>query len=218
MRYAVYFCPMAGSELDVFGQEWLSRMAVPGIEPARMQVLLADVRRYGWHATLSAPFALADGASYDDLHERAVKIAQQSNAFDLPLTLDRLAGFLALRPADDETAINALAERCVRELNPLRAPLSETTWQRRASGLDDVERTLFQQFGYPYVLERYRFHITLSAPAMQQEEQALCTWLSSRVAKLPPARIEALTICRESAPGHDFEQVDRISLNKGRVA
>lgn len=218
MRYAVYFCPAAGSELDRFGREWLASRAVKGIDPARMQILLADVRRYGWHATLSAPFALADGVSYDELHATAVKIAQQSEAFDLPLKLDRLAGFLALRPAGDETAINALAERCVRELNPLRAPLSEAAWQRRAHALDDVERTLFRQFGYPYVLQRYRFHLTLSAPATQHEEQVLCTWLSSTVATLQPARIDALTLCRESAPGQDFERVERIPLNKGRAA
>jgi hypothetical protein len=218
MRYAVYFCPTAGSELDVFGRDWLETMAIPGIEAPRMQTLLADVRRYGWHATLSAPFALADGVSYDQLRAEVLKIAQQSEAFDLPLRLDHLAGFLALRPAGDETSINALGERCVRQLNPLRAPLSESAWQRRANNLDERERTLFQQFGYPYVLERYRFHMTLSAPATQQEEQTLGTWLSSRVAKLPPAQIDALTICRENTPGQDFEQLERIPLSKGRMA
>jgi hypothetical protein len=218
MRYAVYFCPAAGSELDVFGQEWLATEAIPGIEPARLKALLADVRRYGWHATLSAPFALADGVSFDDLRESAVKIAQTYEAFDLPLKLDRLAGFLALRPLRDETAINALAERCVRDLNPLRAPLSEAAWQRRANGLDDAERHLFQQFGYPYVLERYRFHMTLSAPTLQHEEKMLCAWLSSRVAKLQPARIDALTLCCERAPGQDFEPLERIPLKKRYMA
>jgi hypothetical protein len=67
-------------------------------------------------------------------------------------------------------------------------------------------------------LERYRFHMTLSAPATQQEQQAMCTWLSSRLAKLPPARIDALTLCRESAPGENFELLERIPLNKGQVA
>jgi hypothetical protein len=218
MRYAVYFCPTAGSELDVFGREWLATEAIPGIEPARMNVLLADVRRYGWHATLSAPFALAEGVSFEDLRESAVKIAQHYHAFDLPLKLDRLAGFLALRPSQDETAINALAERCVRDLNALRAPLSEAAWRRRADGLDERERDLFQHFGYPYVLERYRFHMTLSAPTTQHEEQVLCTWLSSRLTKLPLARVDALTLCRERAPGHDFEPLQRIPLNKGYKA
>jgi 2'-5' RNA ligase len=218
MRYAVYFCPAAGSGLDAFGREWLATAAVPGIAPAALQSLLADVRRYGWHATLRAPFALADTASYDDLRRNVVEMAQQHDAFALRLRLDQLAGFLALRPADDETAINALAERCVRALNALRAPLSDAMLQRRAAGLDDVELHLLNQYGYPYVLERYRFHLTLSAPASHPEEQALRAWLSSKMATLPAAQVDALTICRESAPGKDFEQLERIPLGRGQAA
>jgi hypothetical protein len=218
MRYAVYFCPAAGSGLDTFGREWLTTTAVPGIAPADWHVLLADVRRYGWHATLRAPFALADDVSYDDLRRKVIAIAQQTDAFELPLKLDELAGFLALRPAADETAINSLAEQCVRTLNTLRAPLDEAVLQRRAAGLDNVELSLLNQFGYPYVLERYRFHMTLSAPASAGEEQASRAWLSSKVATLPPAQIDALTICRERAPGKDFEMLERIPLSRGHVA
>lgn len=217
MRYAVYFCPAEGSGLDVFGREWLATKAVPGITPENLQALLADVRRYGWHATLSAPFALADGVNYDGLRRNVAEIARQHDAFDLPLQLDALAGFLALRPAGDETAIHALAERCVRMLQPLRAPLSEAMLQRRAAGLDHVELTLLNQYGYPYVLERYRFHMTLSAPTTPADEQVLRTWLSSKIATLPPARIDALTICRESAPGNHFELIERMPLGRGQA-
>ena len=187
-------------------------------DTVRLHALLADVRRYGWHATLCAPFELADGVGYDDLREHVLEIARASAPFALPLKLERLSGFLALRPAADETAINALAERCVRHLNLLRAPLSEAAWQRRVDGLDELERRLFRQFGYPYVLERYRFHMTLTAPAAPAEEQLLCTWLSSKAATLPPAQIGALTLCRESAIGSNFEQLESITLGKGPVA
>lgn len=214
MRYAVYFCPAEGSGLDVFGREWLATTAVPGMAPENLHALLADVRRYGWHATLSAPFALADSASYDDLRRNVAEIARQHDAFDLPLRLESLAGFLALRPDGDETAIHALAERCVRTLQPLRAPLSEAMLQRRATGLDHIELTLLNQYGYPYVLERYRFHMTLCAPTTPADERVLRTWLSSKIATLPPARIDALTICRESAPANHFEQLERMPLGR----
>ena len=218
MRYAVYFCPVAGSGLDTFGREWLTGVAVPDIPPARLHDLLADVRRYGWHATLAAPFALADGVSYDDLRRHAIAIAQQQTAFELPLQLDQLAGFPALRPAADETAINALAERCVRTLNTLRAPMSDAALQRRSAGLDNVEVALLNEFGYPYVLDRYRFHMTLSAPVTAAEAQALRAWLSPKVATLPPAWIDALSICCESAPGKNFELLERIPLGRGHAA
>jgi len=218
MRYAIYFCPAAGTALHMFGREWLSTTAVPGIEPARLQALLADVRRYGWHATLGAPFALADGKRYEDLRCEVARIAARVTPFELPLVLDRLAGFLALRPSGGAAAINALAGHCVRDLHALRAPLSETARQRRAAGLDDVELALLHRFGYPYVLERYRFHMTLSARTTPDEERVLYAWLSPKLATLPPARIDALTICRENEPGSDFEQLERIPLSGGQAA
>lgn len=212
MRYAVYFCPAEGSGLHAFGRDWLATDAIPDIAPKRLHELLTNVRRYGWHATLTAPFALATHASYEDLYRKLIPIAQHVEPFELPLTLDTLGGFLALRPSGDQTAINALAERCVRALNPLRAPLTDAAWQRRASGLDDVELALFRDYGYPYVIQRYRFHMTLSARASHAEEQALSTWLIEYGANRSLANIDALTICREPAADQPYEPIARIPL------
>ncbi|HUB90848.1 MAG TPA: DUF1045 domain-containing protein [Dyella sp.] len=218
MRYAVYFCPAAGSALEAFGREWLSLQALPGVAAQRLRALTANVRRYGWHATLCAPFALAERASYDEVRQNVADIAQRTPPFALSLHLDRLGGFLALRPTGDETPAWMLAERCVRRLNALRAPVSEEAWQRRAGKLDAVERDLFRQFGYPYVLDRYRFHLTLCAPASEEEERALQAWLSPKAARLPPVHIDTLTICRETEPGQPFKQVERLSLGAGARA
>jgi len=218
MRYAVYFCPAPQSHLDRFGREWLSTTSMPGMPEKRLEVLLKDVRRYGWHATLSAPCELAQGTDYETLHRKVAQIARSFKPFTMALHIDRLAGFLALRPATDETPIHALAERCVRDLNPLRAPVSEEAWQRRADGLDESERTLFKQFGYPYVLEKFQFHMTLSAPATSDEERALREHLSPKMADASHAHIDALTICCEKEPGLDFEPVAVIALGEGRAA
>ena len=217
MRYAVYFCPAAGSGLDVFGREWLSISAILGMTPARLRALLAVVRRYGWHGTISAPAALVATADYSVFRQAVIVVAKQVEPFELPLRLDSLAGFLALRPAGDETAIQALAKRCVRSLNALRAPLNDAAWQRRAKGLDEVELSLLREFGYPYVMERYRFHMTLSAPASESEEQLLRKRLAPMLVQLPTAQIDALTICREGEPGQPFEQIERIALGKGHT-
>lgn len=212
MRYAVYFCPAPGSALHELGRDWLATMCVPGISTDRLNVLLADVRRYGWHATLQAPFALATHASYGDLHDHVANIAARMPAFELPLQLDRLAGFLALQPCGDTHQVDALAAQCVRNLNALRAPLDEAAWLRRAGALDDTERALFRQYGYPYVLERYCFHLTLSAPATAAEDQALRTYLLPKLDPAPCAYINALTLCREPASGAAFEQLASLPL------
>ena len=212
MRYAIYFCPAPGSALHAFGNEWLETAQIPAIAPERMQALLADVRRYGWHATLCAPFELAPQASYEELHCLVADMAAHASAFELPLQLDMLAGFLALRPSGNTRAIDELAAQCVRKLQILRAPLTQAAWERRAARLDDTERNLFRRYGYPYVLDRYRFHMTLSAPATAEEEQALRAYLSSKLGGAARAQIDALTVCREPAPGAAFEHVTRLPL------
>jgi 2'-5' RNA ligase len=218
MRYAVYFCPAEDSGLHNFGHDWLNTHAIPGMTPERLHVLLAPARRYGWHATLVAPFALAEGVSYEDLHQKLADIAQQVASFRLPLQLDKLAGFLALRPSSDEATAQALSERCVRQLNALRAPLTEDAWQRRAPHLDEDELRLFREYGYPYVLQRYRFHMTLCARASDDEEQALREWLALKLTKPLHADIDALTICCERELDQPFEQIERIELGKGASA
>jgi hypothetical protein len=218
MRYAVYFCPASNSTLGTFGHDWFATTHIPGIAEIRFQTLMSDVRRYGWHATLSAPFELAGHVDEDALHGKVADIAQSFTSFELPVRIDMLDGFLALRPSADETQINALAERCVRDLNPLRAPVSKEAWERRASRLDDVERALFETFGYPYVLDRFRFHMTLSARATDDEERALRMYLQSKHAGRTVACIDALTICREKEPGANFEPLARIALGQERAA
>lgn len=212
MRYAVYFCPAAGSALDVLGRAWLSVEALPGVSAERWRALTVHVRRYGWHATLCAPFALIESANYDDLRREVAGIARQASVIELPLRLDHLASFLALRPSSSEERVKLLSEHCVRHLNALRAPATDVAWQRRAPHLDDIELALFRQFGYPYVLDRYRFHLTVSAPAGDAEEHAVQTWFAARLAHPIVARIDALTLCCEKQPGQAFEQIERIPL------
>jgi len=220
MRYAIYYCPAQDSELGRLGRAWLAQEGegLPVVEAQRVNALLADARRYGWHATLRAPFALAEGASYAALRETVAGVAAVTSVFELPLKLDRLAGFLALRPRDDSTAIDALASSCLRALEPLRATLSPEEVQRRAKGMDAAGLALLQRYGYPYVLDHYRFHLTLSAPAAAAEEQRMRDWLAPRVAMLGAARVDALSICREAAPGADFVEMERIALRGADAA
>lgn len=219
MRYAIYYCPAEGSELGQFGRTWLAQdgEGLPVLDVERSNALLADVRRYGWHATLRAPFGLREGASYTALRDAVTAVAIATPAFELPLQLDRLAGFLALRPRGDSTAVDALAEACLHALEPLRAPLFAEVMQRRASGIDATERLLLQRYGYPYVLDRYRFHMTLSAPAAAPEEQRLREWLAPRVEALGAARVDALTICGEMSPGASFNVIERIALQGAKA-
>jgi hypothetical protein len=218
MRYAIYYCPGTHTALGRLGREWLSEaLSLPGISSQRHQVLLADVRRYGWHATIHAPFAPRSGASYGDVRSAITALAENFAAFELTLRLDRLAGFLSLRPVVDGIPERALAAACLTTLQPIRASLPDEALQRRRAGLDKEELAHLQKHGYPYVLDRYRFHLTLAAPATEWEELAMRRWLQPRMAALPPARIDALAICREAAPGRSFELLERVALRSERA-
>ena len=213
MRYAIYYCPQMGTSLARFGQAWLSPHArIASIAPQRLDELLHDARRYGWHATIRAPFSLLPERSFDDLRRAVVSIANTMHAFDLPLRLDSLAGFLALRPESASGRIDALAATCLHALHPLCAPLDEEARRRRAHGLDVTERELLRRYGYPYVLDRYRFHMTLAAPASPPEERALRGAIAGHGMDVAVARIDALAICREPFPGADFEALEQIPL------
>jgi hypothetical protein len=216
MRYAIYFCPSSDSALGRLGRDWLATSTdapeLPGISTERRIALLVKVRRYGWHATIRAPFMPMDHVTYADVRRAVTSVAHARASFELPLHIHRLAGFLALRPCIDGIAPRQLAATCLKSLLPLCAPLSNEVLDRRSVGLDADEVTLLQDYGYPYVLDRYRFHLTLSAPATESEEHAMRQWLAPRVAELPSMQVDALSICREVTPDGVFELVERIPL------
>ncbi|OOG43628.1 DUF1045 domain-containing protein [Rhodanobacter sp. C05] len=216
MRYAIYFCPANDTALGQLGRDWLAASTdapeLPGISMERRDALLANARRYGWHATIRAPFTLAADVVYDDVRRAVAAVARDCASFELSLRIERLASFLALRPGVDGAAPQKLAATCLEALEPLRASRPNAAQDRRGASLDAAELVLLQRYGYPYVLDRYRFHFTLSAPATESEEQVMRQWLEPRVAELPLTRVDALSICHEAAPGDAFELLERIPL------
>lgn len=173
-RYAIYFAPRHGSPWWAFGAGWLGRDEVtgqmldppqlPDVPAAALRDATQEPRRYGFHATLKPPFRLREGTGETMLLERVGALAAHLRAVPLgALDVQRIAGFLALVPAQHNAAVHALAARCVLELDDLRAPATpQEVARRRPEALDPVERELLAQYGYPYVLGRYRFHMTLT--------------------------------------------------------
>ena len=224
-RYAVYFAPPPGSAWWEAGSHWLGRDAATdtpmeqpgfdGLAPEPQRQLTADPRRYGWHATLKAPFVLSVGVDLDDLREALQALAASFTAFDIPaLRVRRLGGFLALCPEGNKDAINAVASACVTQLDKLAAPLSsdELERRRRKGSLSTREDALLVRWGYPYVLERYRCHLSLTGnlqgvddTTVQRLEQAAQVWFEA----LPPCPFDGLALFAEPTKGADFVFVER---------
>ncbi|WP_346906373.1 DUF1045 domain-containing protein [uncultured Roseibium sp.] len=183
MRYAVYYAAPADDLLMDLGGTWLGRdpfsgkdltqPAVGGLEAEVVHSLTTDPRRYGFHGTLKAPFSLKADAGEAELVEACEKFAAQVAPFALKeLSVNRLGKFLALTPTVPEPELTAFAGLCVRAFEPLRAPLSDADIERRRkSGLTPKQDGYLTGWGYPYIFDEFRFHMTLSNK-LEDETQA----------------------------------------------
>jgi hypothetical protein len=230
-RYALYFAPAPGSAWDEAGSLWLGRsaaedlalpqQAMAGVAPAQLATLTASPRRYGWHATLRAPFELAPGVAPERLLDAVRHLAQGLASFAMPaLAVRRLDDFLALVPQDPRgpaaLAIAEVERTLLTGLHPLAAALGpDELERRRAAGLSAEEDALLRRWGYPFVLDRFRFHLSLTgslrgvaAPVVQAIEAAA----RRRFEPLPPLAFDAVTVFAEPTRGADFVCLERVGL------
>ena len=165
-RHAAYWVPEREHPLWHAGCEWLGRD--PQSDDAGQPPEYAtNAWRYGFHATLVAPMHLAAGCTPEQLQRHLRSVASTFSPFLLPpLAVQPLGGFLALRPAQAIGALHPmrrLADACVMACHPLRRPLDAAELERRCLGLTDaLEVAHVRRWGYPFVFERWRLHMTLS--------------------------------------------------------
>jgi putative phosphonate metabolism protein len=220
-RYAVYYTPPPGAFAD-FGAGWLGWDAVRGARVPRTlavdgaEEITATPRRYGFHATLKAPFRLAEGRSAGELREALGALAAATPPLrGARLHLERLGPFLALVPATDHAAFSRLGDAMVRELDAFRLPPSEAeVARRRAAGLTPAQDGHLLRWGYPYVFEEFRFHMTLSgkldADTAARVETALAPVLAEVVPD--PFGIAEVTLAGEDEDGY-FHELHRYTLS-----
>lgn len=226
-RYAVYYAPAPDSPWWVAGSQWLGRCAaqdqplaqptVPGLTAAEFSALTAAPRRYGWHATLKAPFALAEGVSLTTLRAALRELGQSLTAFAMPtLRVARLDDFLALVPQGSADRLQVVAAACVTQLNALSAPLSAAELQRRRQAqLTPEQDQMMVRWGYPYVMEHFRFHCSLTGPLKGLSSiqiDAVQGAAESLFHKLPACRFDTLALFAEPTPGAEFLLLDHFGL------
>ena len=217
MRVALYYTHPAGDPLAEAAARWLGRDAfigepveqprVDGIDPARLAALTAEPRRYGWHATLKAPFRLAPAQGLPELGQAVTDFAARTGPLPLTLDLQRLGSFFALTPVGDAAAINDLAADAVRTFEPFRAPLNEAEIaRRRQSGLSPEQDRYLLDWGYPHVLDLFRFHMTLTSSVPDREADAVERALRHHFRDLlgRPGQLDALAIFVEPDGSRDF--------------
>jgi putative phosphonate metabolism protein len=223
-RYAIYYAPAPGNVLDRFGAALLGYdahrgidLAFPdGIGIADWHELTRDPRKYGFHATLKAPMALASDKSEDELIAACAGFAEQPRAIPLiKPVVDSLEGFIAIVPADRSTELEALAADCVRDFDPFRAPLTEEDRARRnPARLSPRQRDYLGRWGYPYVFEEFRFHMTLTGRLDDERRGPIVEMLRHRFGKtgVNELVIDRLALFRQNDAGARFQIIGQWPL------
>lgn len=226
-RYAIYVMPEG--KLARLGAAWLGWDALAGTAadhpavnglPRPLSEITATPRKYGLHATIKPPFRLAEGATLARLMADLAALCDRLDPVTVDgLTLARLGGFLALVPEGQPDRLNALAAQVVTGLDRHRAPLTEAELARRRAGgrLSPQQEANLAQWGYPHVLDQFRFHITLTGNLPRPEADTVAEVLSPHLSPLLPRpfAIDSLCLMGEDEAGM-FHLIHRYAL--GRAA
>lgn len=232
-RYALRLAPHPASRWWGFGSRWLGRDAasgdaleqpeIAGLAREDFDALTAAPRSHGFHATLKAPFALRDGATREALVDALSRFCAARTPFSLPpFEVDLLDDFLALVPVGRESRVNDLAADCVRDFDAYRAPLTaQELDRRRLEGLSARQGRYLAEWGDPYVLADYRFHITLTGSlenAPPHHVTALIAAARDALAALntKPMRVDAVCLFEQPARERPFRLTRRFRFRGER--
>lgn len=223
-RYAIYWAPEPGPLADMaaawLGWDPVKGRAVPHPEveglPRPAAEITATPRKYGFHGTVKPPFRLSGGSSAEGLHTAAQSLCGVLAPVSLSgLALHRIGGFVALTPEGETGALAALAARVVEGLDGFRRPPDAAEIaRRRPERLSARQRDHLARWGYPYVMEDFQFHLTLSGDLPEDEAGQVKAVLARHFAPvLPrPVLIDSLCLFGQSLDG-TFRLLHRYTLS-----
>jgi len=218
VRVAIYYAPLPDDPLTELSSSWLGREPTTNALVTQPMLegiadITAEPRIYGFHATLKPPMRPTDWTGFIS----AVRaVAAGIAPFTLPpLAVADLRGFLALRETSPCPALQDLADACVRELDSFRIPPSaEELARRRRAKLSAEQEAMLERWGYPYVLETWFFHMTLTRRLSDTEKSVFLpaaeAWF--RPALSIPRRVEDICIFTQASPGAAFMLAERVPL------
>ena len=216
-RYAIYYIP----DLPLFqiGSDWLGWNSITGQETtlsANHRRITDRPRKYGFHATVKPPFSLASNSTQGDLQDAFQTFcATVSPATGGTLKISRLGRFLAMTQDVQSNEVTELAASTVSHFDKFRAPLSDQDIaKRRQRRLTPEQDALMLRWGYPYVMQEFKFHMTLTGPLQNDEIDAIEHDANTRFREFlgQPLKIASLALLGEDSESGRFHVVDKLSL------
>lgn len=226
-RFAIYYAPGAAEPLWAKAAEWLGRdpltgATIDGPLAGTTRDALFDrsvsARRYGFHATLKAPMALAAGKARAELEDTLDAFAGGTEPVAIgKLKLQLIDGFLALIPAEQTAELTDFAAEVVEAFEPFRALPSAAERERRLKGghLSPRQVELMDRFGYPYVFEQFRLHMTLTDRLPETEREAYTRAAAAHFGALAEAEtvLDRLVLFHEPEAGAPFVRLGDFMLS-----
>lgn len=226
-RYAIYFVPAAEHPLYQFGRAVLgydcydgetdAGSPFTGFDAADWQALVREPRGYGFHATLKAPFRLSPP------HDEAALAAAFGAFAGAPQAVPTIAphvgmlgDFVAVLQREPCAALDDLAARCVTDFDRFRAPLTPADRARRlAAALAPREIANLDRWGYPYIFDSFRFHMTLTGPLPPARRALVLALLQEAFAAQcgdAPLAIDRLALLRQDDAAARFRVIAQAPL------
>lgn len=231
-RYALYFAPDADHPLTAKAEAWLGysawsfadieQIAPDGIAQSAFAQLTAAPRKYGFHGTLKPPFRLSEGTSENDLVDAVQDAVATLHPVMLQALVTRFVGpFLALVAEASSGDLNDLAGDIVKRFEPFRAPLNEAEMERRLrSPLTERQQQHLAQWGYPYVFDEFRFHMTLTGPVPDDQREAIDRAAREHFSDVgkQPFPVDRLAIFKQPDPERPFYVLRSFALGRSERA
>jgi putative phosphonate metabolism protein len=225
-RYAIYFSPRPGTALYQLGSQWLGRDAFDGriLAPQlsdgpvgeNWEAATESPRRYGFHATLKPPFRLAEEVTCEALLIALREFAGRSRRFEAPpLQVTPLGRFVALTLSEPSSEFSQLAADCVREFDRFRAPATEAELAARLhDSMTETERAHVHRWGYPYVFDTWKFHMSLTGSLRKEMLPPFEDHLAAAFAGVcrHPFAVDSICVFHEPAPGLPLRLIEQVDL------
>ena len=233
-RYAIYFVPPAESALYRFGAGFLGYDCYTGESlPHPQDVALAapewdaltrEARKYGFHATLKAPFRLLPPFGEADLTAELERFAAIPRTLpEIKPIVQSLAGFIAVVADTPSLDLDRLAADAVMAFERFRRPpSSHEREQRLGAGLSERQTDNLDRWGSPYVFDDFRFHMTLTGRIDAARRSAILALLQARFDAiegahvLPVGQVALLRQERRASPFRLLREAALTALRSGQ--
>ena len=232
-RVAIYFLPKKNSSLENFGKNLLGRdiNKKKKISLTRRQKYFINrgftyfdelkdyceqPAKYGFHATLKAPFRLKRNVKTKNFYDVISHIAAQHSRFKikgLKIVYSKKFTFITSRKPN-KLLIN-LENDLVKHLDTFRAELNKTEIKKRIpDSLTFKQNKYLKEWGYPFVFDQFKFHMTLMNQNNNKLSNKQKLELEKLIYKISNNVIEfnEISLLGENKNGY-FEEIKRFKLN-----